>query len=44
MYTDACAIVSMMAGEENAEAYEQALVGRRSPFGRMGSDYCFNAT
>ena len=32
MFIDACAIVSMMAGEDTAEAYEQALAGAKSPF------------
>ncbi|MDQ0136308.1 ribonuclease VapC [Neorhizobium galegae] len=32
MYVDACAIVAMMAGEENAEAYETALLQANSPF------------
>lgn len=32
MFVDACAIVSMMAGEDSAEAYEAALLDARSPF------------
>lgn len=32
MFIDACAIVSMMAGEETAEAYEEALLSTTSPF------------
>ncbi|WP_117195767.1 type II toxin-antitoxin system VapC family toxin [Rhizobium terrae] len=32
MFVDACAIVSMMAGEETAAAYGQALVDAKSPF------------
>ncbi len=32
MFIDACAIVSLMAGEETAEAYEQALVTAKSPY------------
>ncbi|GLS30893.1 Uncharacterized protein, contains PIN domain [Mesorhizobium albiziae] len=32
MFVDACAIVSMMAGEDTADAYEAALVDAVSPF------------
>ncbi|MGK6311857.1 type II toxin-antitoxin system VapC family toxin [Neorhizobium sp. DT-125] len=32
MFVDACAIVSMMAGERTAETYEQALAGADAPF------------
>lgn len=32
MFVDACAIVSMMAGEDTAEAYESALLSAASPF------------
>ena len=32
MFVDACAIVSMMAGEDTAEAYETALVRATSPY------------
>jgi len=32
MFIDACAIVSMMAGEETADAYEAALLDAEAPF------------
>ncbi|MGO4439065.1 type II toxin-antitoxin system VapC family toxin [Rhizobium sp. RAF56] len=32
MFVDACAIVSMMAGEETADAYEAALIQAEAPF------------
>jgi ribonuclease VapC len=32
MFVDACAIVSMMAGEDTAEAYETALLRDDAPF------------
>jgi ribonuclease VapC len=32
MFVDACAIVAMMAGQESAGSYENALVNARSPF------------
>lgn len=32
MFVDACAIVSLIASEQTAEAYEQALATARSPF------------
>lgn len=32
MFVDACAIVALMAGEETADAYEEALVAAASPF------------
>ncbi|TCU13958.1 type II toxin-antitoxin system VapC family toxin [Rhizobium sullae] len=32
MFVDACAIVSMMAGEDTAEAYETVLLDAPSPF------------
>ena len=32
MFVDACAIVSMMAGEDTADAYEQALLSAASAF------------
>lgn len=32
MFVDACAIVSIMAGEDTADAYEVALVAAPSPF------------
>jgi ribonuclease VapC len=32
MFVDACAIVSMIAGEKSAEAYEIALAASRQPF------------
>ncbi len=32
MFVDACAIVSMMAGEDTAEAYETALLRADAPF------------
>ncbi len=32
MFIDACAIVSLMAGEETADANEQALATAKSPF------------
>ncbi|UVK49639.1 type II toxin-antitoxin system VapC family toxin (plasmid) [Mesorhizobium sp. AR02] len=32
MFVDACAIVSMMAGEDTADAYEAALLDAASPF------------
>lgn len=32
MFVDACAIISLMAGEDTADAYEEALLGAASPF------------
>jgi ribonuclease VapC len=32
MFVDACAIVSIMAGEETAAVYEDALAGARAPW------------
>jgi ribonuclease VapC len=32
MFIDACAIVSLMAGEDTAEEYEGALMGAKAPF------------
>jgi len=32
MFVDACAIVSLMAGEDSAEAYERALATAKAPF------------
>ena len=32
MFVDACAIVSMMAGEDTADSYEAALLEAPSPF------------
>lgn len=32
MFVDACAIISLMAGEDTADAYEEALLGAASAF------------
>ena len=32
MFVDACAIISLMAGEDTADAYEEALLSATSPF------------
>lgn len=32
MFVDVCAIISLMAGEDTADAYEEALLGAASPF------------